>query len=218
MLLSVFNINFKVCRSQPHKEGKTPKFQQVQKLETLWHMISMYGNWFCPVKPGFQHFCLPGSTSVRTGSWWSCPSWRRQVKASARSFWSRRSDNAASSSTSSPIPSLTWSGRRWSGPHCRRWWSTSLRTGGCSLSLSIPRWVEIHLKRSVRKSTPSFRLFICSLWTSSGPSPPPTTLRWAEKICKSCWFLDLKQKSGWSIQKHFLYRVLNLTQKRMSQP
>ena len=126
--------HLKVCWSQPHKEGKTSKLQQV------WNVLrnAYYWHWLVS-----NLFLPPGSTSVRTGSWWSCPSWKRRVKVSARSFWSRRSDNAASSSTSSPTPSPTWSGRRWSAPPCRRWWSTSPRTEGCSLSLSILRWVEM---------------------------------------------------------------------------
>ena len=114
-----------VCGPHPFKEGETSKLKQVVKRQ--------------PVPRSYLHLAA-GSTSLRTGSWSSCPSWRRPARATARSFWSRRSDNAAFSSTSSPTPSPTSSGRRWSVRRCRRWWSMSPRTGECSPNQSILRW------------------------------------------------------------------------------
>ena len=47
MLLLVLTIIFKVRGSQPHKEGKTPKFQQVQKmtLMNVWQLVSPGQAW-----------------------------------------------------------------------------------------------------------------------------------------------------------------------------
>ena len=133
-------------------------------------------------------FDFLGSTSVRTGSWWSFLSWRRPTKEIVRSCWSKRSVNAASSSTSCLTPSPTWSGRRWSGLRCRRWWSMSPRTGECSRSRYIRRWVKIVNSPESILSTninAAFRLSTCSPSTFSGPFLPQTTPRWAETIYKS---------------------------------
>ena len=153
-----------VCGPHPFKEGETSKLKQVVKRQ--------------PAPRSYLHLAA-GSTSLRTGSWSSCPSWRRPARATARSFWSRRSDNAAFSSTSSPTPSPTSSGRRWSVRRCRRWWSMSPRTGECSPNQSILRW-GCSRRTLVCSITPLHcRLFTCFPWISSEPSPPPTTPRWA---------------------------------------
>ena len=176
-------------------------------------------------------FSLPGSISVRTGSWWSCPNWRRQVKASARSFWSRRSDNAASSSTLFRTPSPTWNGRRWREPRCRRWWSTSPRTGGCLPSLSIPRWGEylglfissanVTLFCKVQSANwfveamPLFQvvhMFSVNLFRALPPTNNPSVSSENIEKTSGSWTGKL------SVLKLLLCRVLNLTQKRMSRP